>query len=215
MAGLGVSGGSATRGLELSVPDAVVLQRHGVERYTLPHEIDHAANMRSLREAGCDRVLAIGSVGGLREELGPGAFICPDDFIALGAGGSIFDDERAHSVPGFDPTWRRRVVLGWEDSMGIPLVDGGVYWQARGPRLETIAEIRLIARHADVIGMTIASECVAAGELGLAYAAVCVVENLANGIARRELTLEELLAGRAANRDALMRVLDRLVAVLA
>ena len=33
--------------------------------------------------------------------------------------------------------------------------------------------------------MTIASECIVAGELGLAYAAVCVVDNLANGIGAR------------------------------
>ena len=30
-----------------------------------------------------------------------------------------------------------------------------------------------------------ASECVVAGELGLAYASVCVVDNLASGLAQR------------------------------
>ena len=62
--------------------------------------------------------------------------------------------------------------------------DGGVYWQAIGPRFETPAEIRLIAAHADVVGMTIASECIVAGELGLDYAALCMVDNLANGLGR-------------------------------
>ena len=37
--------------------------------------------------------------------------------------------------------------------------------------------------------MTVASECVVAGELGLRYAAICVVDNLANGVADKELTL--------------------------
>ena len=89
MAGLAVCGGSAVRGLDVLLPDAVYLQRHGDARYVLPHRIDHLANMRSLAEAGCDRVLALGSVGGLRRELVPGTFVCPDDFIALGrrAGG--------------------------------------------------------------------------------------------------------------------------------
>ncbi len=41
----------------------------------------------------------------------------------------------------------------------------------------------MFAQHADVVGMTMASECVVAGELGLAYASVCVVDNLANGVA--------------------------------
>ena len=94
MAGLAVCGGSAVRGLDVSLPDAVFLQRHGADRYVLPHRIDHVANMRSLAEAGCDRVLALGSVGGLRPELGAGTFVCPDDFIALGSGPVAFDDER-------------------------------------------------------------------------------------------------------------------------
>jgi purine nucleoside phosphorylase len=47
---------------------AHVLQRHGSAEagYRLPHRIDHAANMRALLEAGCDRVLGIGSVGSLK-----------------------------------------------------------------------------------------------------------------------------------------------------
>ena len=36
--------------------------------YVLPHRIDHAANLRALAEAGCDRVLAISSVGSLDAE---------------------------------------------------------------------------------------------------------------------------------------------------
>ena len=215
MPGLGVCGGSAVRGLDVLLPDAVYLQRHGADRYVLPHRIDHLANMRSLAEAGCDRVLALGSVGGLRRELAPGTFVCPDDFIALDGGPVAFDDERAHSVPRFDPSWRRRVVLGWRDQVGSEIVDGGAYWQAHGPRLETRAEIRLMAGHAELVGMTIASECVAACELGLAYAAICVVENLANGVGERELTMEELLAGRAANREAVTLALERLVPALA
>jgi purine nucleoside phosphorylase len=215
VAGLAVCGGSAVRGLDFSLPDVVYLQRHGADRYVLPHRIDHLANMRSLADSGCDRVLALGSVGGLKPELGPGTFVCPDDFVALGAGPVAFDDERAHTVPGFNRSWRRRVVHAWRDRVGSQIVDGGVYWQASGPRLETPAEIRLMASHAQLVGMTIASECVAARDLGLAYAAICVVENLANGVGGRDLTADELLAGRAANREAVARALERLVPALA
>ena len=77
VAGLAVCGGSAVRGLDVLLPDAVYLQRHGDDRYVLPHRIDHLANMRSLAEAGCDRVLALGSVGGLHRDLVPGTFVCP------------------------------------------------------------------------------------------------------------------------------------------
>jgi 5'-methylthioadenosine phosphorylase len=215
VAGLAVCGGSVLRGLDVSLPDALFLQRHGAGPYVLPHRIDHLANMRSLAEAGCERVLAIGSVGGLRRELGPGTLLCPDDFVALGVGPSAFEDERAHSVPGFDPAWRRRVVDAWRERVGSPIVDGAVYWQTLGPRLETPAEIHLIGAHAHVVGMTIASECVAASDLGLAYAAICVVDNLANGVGESELTIEELEAGRSRNREAIALALRRVVPAVA
>ena len=212
MGRLGVAGGDYVSGL--AVGDVVLVPRHG-DPYVQPHRIDHEANLRTLLDQGCDRVLGLGSVGALRRELGVGTFVCPDDFIALHVGESVFDDRRGHQVPGFDPAWRRRVVEAWAERTDVPLRDAGTYWQALGPRFETQAEIRLMARHADMVGMTIASECVAAGELGLAYAAVCVVDNLANGVGERALTVEEFEAGRAANRGRLAAVLDAILPGLA
>lgn len=197
---------------------AAIVQRHGGDPYVLPHRIDHAANLRPLLEQGCDRVLAIGSVGSLSPDLGVGSLVCPDDFIALHLGLSIFDDQRAHTAPGFDARWRREVISAWTAGGQSPR-DGGVYWQTIGPRFETPAEIRMMASHADVVGMTIASECVVAGELELDYAALCVVDNLANGLGlgTGTLSVTELEADRIANatrlRDGLAAVLPRLGAV--
>jgi 5'-methylthioadenosine phosphorylase len=196
---------------------AAIVQRHdGSGAYRLPHEIDHAENLRALVDGGCDRVLAIGSVGSLSAELPVGSLLCPDDFIALHLGLSIFTDERAHRAPGFDPTWREEVLSAWQ-ACPAKLRDGGIYWQTVGPRFETPAEIRMMAAHADVVGMTIASECIVAAELGLAYAAICVVDNLANGIGARPLQILELEAARAANalqlHDGLAAVLPQLGAV--
>jgi 5'-methylthioadenosine phosphorylase len=195
---------------------AAIVQRHDDGNYVLPHEIDHIANLRALVEQGCDRVLAIGSVGSLDAELPVGSLLCPNDFIALHLSLSTFVDERAHRAPRFDPAWREEVLAAWRSSGG-ELRDGGVYWQAIGPRFETPAEIRLMAAHADVVGMTIASECILAAELGLAYAAICVVDNLANGIGPGPLEIIELEAARAANalqlHDGLATVLPQLGAV--
>ncbi|HVD86784.1 MAG TPA: MTAP family purine nucleoside phosphorylase [Solirubrobacterales bacterium] len=197
---------------------AAIAQRHrGSDGlFVLPHAIDHEANLRPLAEQGCDRVLAIGSVGSLDPGLGVGSLICPDDFIALNLGDSLFADERAHSAPAFDRRWRQEVIDAWSEGGQAPR-DGGVYWQAAGPRFETPAEIRLMATHADVVGMTIASECVVAGELGLAYAALCVVDNLANGLGEGTVSVDEMEADRLVNavrlREGLAAVLPRLGAV--
>ncbi len=210
---VGPGGGEVAAAAE---PHAVVLRRHGDDdAYVLPHRLDHAANLRSLADAGCDRVLAICSVGSLDPGLGVGSFVCPHDFIALQVTATVFDDPRGHATPGFDPSWRSAVLAAWGSSGAGPLRDGGVYWQTNGPRFETPAEIRLLAAHADLVGMTLASECIVAGELGLAYAAVCVVDNLANGIAASALSPAELERDRARNavrlRDDLAAALPELV----
>jgi 5'-methylthioadenosine phosphorylase len=157
---------------------------------------------------GCDRVLGVGSTGSLRADLPIGSFVAPDDFIALQTGTSVARDASSHQVPGFDANLRRSLLDEWNSHSSVELRDGGVYWQTIGPRFETPAEIRVMAGFADIVGMTIATECVIARELGLAYASVCVVDNLARGIGPVELTLEEFHAGAARNQDHLLTALE-------
>jgi 5'-methylthioadenosine phosphorylase len=192
----------------------LLLQRHGHDEYTTAAQIDHCANLAALQQLDCDRIIAVGSVGGLRPELGVGTFLCPDDFVALAVGISFSSGHAGERVPAFDGSWRERVMAVWRRSSDVELRDGGVYWQAIGPRFETPAEIRLMAAHADVVGMTIASECVLAGELGISYAAICVVDNLANGVGGAPLAVEDFEAGKATNRAKLESGLEGLVSGL-
>lgn len=192
----------------------VVLQRHGLERFTSAPYINHRAHVRALADLGCDRLLGLASTGSLRRDLPVGTFVAPDDFIALHLGISFSDGDEGHQTPGFDRAWRATVVERWSEHTDVPLRDGGVYWQTIGPRFETQAEIRLLAAHADLVGMTIASECILAGELRIAHAAVCVVDNLANGVGDAPLTLQEFRAGVAANRARLVGALDAVLPAL-
>jgi 5'-methylthioadenosine phosphorylase len=193
----------------------VVLQRHGLDRFTSAPYVNHRAHVRALADLGCDRVLGLASVGSLHRDLPVGSFVAPDDFIALHLGISFSDGDEGHQTPGFDRAWRATVVDRWTERTDVPLRDGGVYWQVIGPRFETQAEIRLLAAHADLVGMTIASECVLAGELRMAYAAICVVDNLANGVGDTPLTMAEFHAGAASNRAQLVRALDAVLPALA
>ncbi|HEY8001899.1 MAG TPA: MTAP family purine nucleoside phosphorylase [Solirubrobacterales bacterium] len=216
MARLGLIAGSSLHDAELPEGDWTAIRRHEVaEGYRLPHLIDHVANLRALAEAGCDRVLALSSVGGLRVELGPGTLVCPDDFIALDVEPlTVLEGAAAHRVPRFDAALRGELREALREA-GVDAVEEGVYWQTRGPRLETPAEVRFVAGHADVVGMTVASECVLAGELGLRYAALCVVDNLANGVGGEDLTLSEIERNRDLNRAALRATLDAILPMLA
>jgi 5'-methylthioadenosine phosphorylase len=197
--------------------DAVVLRRHESvpgAGYRPAHRIDHHRNLAALCAAGCDRVLALASVGALRT--GPvGTLVAPADFYAPHVNPSYHGDRIGHSVPGFHHRWRDDVVGIWEIYAESPLLDGGVYAQTPGPRFETPSEVRALAAHADIVGMTVASEVILAREAGLAYAAVCVVDNLANGLAEEALTLEELHAGAEANRNHLVADLRSVIPALA
>jgi 5'-methylthioadenosine phosphorylase len=198
----------------LEVDGALVLQRHGLDTWSPPHRIDHRAHVAALLGAGVERVIALSSVGSLRIDWPVGTCVLADDCYAPNETPAYHDDPRSHAVPGFASAWRTIVRDTWAATTTTPLVDGGVYAQTRGPRFETPAEVRALAGVADLVGMTVASECILTSEVGLAYAAVCVVDNLANGLGDTPLTVDEFQAGVAANRERLIADLDALLPAL-
>jgi purine nucleoside phosphorylase len=193
----------------------VVLSRHGSARSRPAHLVDHGVNVAVLEHLGCGHVLAIASVGSLRRDWPVGTVVLPDDFFAPWVTPSRYEDTRGHSVPAFDAAWRVRVRDMWRKASSTPIVDGGVYVQTIGPRFETPAEIRFLATVGDVVGMTVAAECILAKEAGLAYAAVCMVDNMANGLDDVSLSLHEFEAGVASNREQLVADVRRVVRQLA
>jgi 5'-methylthioadenosine phosphorylase len=209
-----VHGHSLPPGMTIEADGVVVYPRHGLDHRVPAHLLDHHANIRAVCEAGCDRVLALASVGSLRHDWEAGTLACVDDFLAPGVAPSFHADTRGHAVPGFDPAWRRRVLAAW-GSAEIALADGGVYAQVPGPRFETPAEVKMLARDADVVGMTIASEAILAKEAGLAYAAICTVDNLANGLEDEPLSVEEYRAFRTSFAPRLLADLARVLPELA
>src|SRR4051812_18733366 len=195
--------------------EIVAIPRHGFDRSIPAHLVDHKANIRAACELGCNRVLALGSAGSLDKDLKVGTLICPEDFYAPEIAPSFYRDPRGHSVPGFDKEWRRVVISAWSSLTKTELEDGGVYAQTIGPRFETPAEVRALAEVADMVGMTIAAEAVLAGEAAMAYAAVCSIDNLGNGIRDKPLTIEEYRRGRDENAARLAEDLEYVLPALA
>ena len=92
-----------------------------------------------------------------------GTFLVAADFVALDGAASRDRTGRGRPRRGrVRPRRGERVVQDTWDAHDAPVLDGGVYWQTTGPRFETPAEIRVLATFADVVGMTVGSECVAA-----------------------------------------------------
>jgi len=188
----------------------VFISRHGAhpEHYTLPHLINHRANMKSLAELGVKEIVAINSAGSLHRKWKPGTIMIPDDFIMLTGIPGILQTRSAHLTPQLNPGVRQRLLEAAQESR-VEVVDQGVYFQMPGPRLETQAEIRMIARFADLVGMTLASEAVTAQEFNLAYGALCSIDNYGNGLVEEPLTVEQIVAHARENARAMIAVATR------
>jgi 5'-methylthioadenosine phosphorylase len=179
---------------ELHTGEVILLMRHqdGIP----PHRINHRAHLSALALAGADRVVSIGSVGSLQPEIPPGSSLIPDDYIAISSVPTIHDHAIAHIRPEISPGLREDLA-----SVVPEARSGGVYVQTRGPRIETMAEVRMLSRVADVVGMTLASEATLALELGLDFAALCTVDNYAHGIGGEVPSWERILEAARGHRD--------------
>jgi 5'-methylthioadenosine phosphorylase len=172
---------------ELLCGDIVMLMRH--QNGLPPHRINYRANLAALAIAGADRIVAFGSSGSLKSEITPGSLLIPTDYISMTDIPSIHDNATVHVRPELSPN------LGKKLARIVPSArSGGVYVQTRGPRIETVAEVTALAKIADVVGMTLASEATLACELGMEFAALCTVDNYANGLGSEVLSFEHILS---------------------
>jgi 5'-methylthioinosine phosphorylase len=168
--------------------DVIFLARHGYGHSIPPHEVNYRANIWALHAEGVNRLVSVASVGGIRDDLGPGMLVLPDQIIdytwsranTFFEGGDVPVTHVDFTQPYSESL--RQAILAAAQEVNEPLVDGGVYAATQGPRLETAAEIRRYERDgADVVGMTGMPEAVLARELELEYAAITVVVNHAAG----------------------------------
>lgn len=182
----------------------LLLLRHG--EGSPPHRVNHRANLAAIALLGADRVVLIGSTGSLRAEHTPGSLLVPADYATIATISTIHDRAVVHVCPGFSEAFSRRLAAL------VPGAHfGGVYIQTPGPRLETRAEVRALARCADVVGMTCASEATLANELGLDVAALCTVENYAHGLEDCPVSFEAIVDAARANADRMAGIVQRLI----
>ena len=167
--------------------DAIFLARHGHGHTIPPHRVNYRANLWALKARGATEVLAVASVGGIRNAR-PGELVLPHQLIDYthDRAATFFDGGDQH-VMHIDFTHPytltlREKCLAAAKAAGIGLIDGGVYGAVSGPRLETVAEIdRMERAGATLVGMTGMPEAALAREIELPYAAIAVVVNHAAG----------------------------------
>jgi 5'-methylthioadenosine phosphorylase len=185
-----------------------LILRHGDDprNHILPHLINHRANLKALKDIGAGEIVGINSTGSLKKAFSPGMIVVPDDFITLTATPTIFNSSTVHITPSLSESVRQKIINAAENC-DLKIVKQGTYWQTHGPRLETKAEIKMMANFADIVGMTMANEAAIAQELEIPYASACSVDNYGNGILDEPLSMEEILEGTRKNADLMIRLL--------
>jgi 5'-methylthioadenosine phosphorylase len=89
--------------------DVVMLSRHGRGHTIPPTQINNRANLWALEKEGCRQVISTAACGSLREDIGRGAIIVPDQFI----------DFTRHRVV----TFHESFASGIENARHTPMAD--------------------------------------------------------------------------------------------
>lgn len=195
------------------------LHRHGTPSRIPPHRINYRANIAALTAAGCDRIIAVAAVGGIRADLVPGTVVIPDQILDYTWGREhTFFEEDLDSPVHVDFTRPYDEALaaalaGAATDAGVAVAIGGTYACTQGPRLESAAEIDRLERDGgDVVGMTGMPEAALAREAGIAYAHLAVVVNEAAGRAPGPIRMEAIAAVMESAMSKVRRIISHALA---
>lgn len=183
--------------------------RHGIKENIPPHKINYLANIIALKKLGVKFIFSFNSVGSLKKGLKPGIFLVPSDYIGFGI--LTFYNNRFECITPEISQRLRKNLIKILKKIKIKFKQKGVYFETRGPRLETKAEINLIKKFADVVGMTMAKEATLAQELNMEYASLCSVDNFAHGVTKKPLTVEGIEKNQKKNKKIIERIIREIL----
>jgi 5'-methylthioadenosine phosphorylase len=156
------------------------LARHGRGHRILPGEINYRANIYAMRLLGVERIISVSAVGSLREELRPGEFLVPDQFVdrTRHRVSTFFGEGLVAHVSFAHPTCEQVSATLADASVhcAIKVHRRGTYICMEGPQFSTLAEAnmhRLL--NFDVIGMTNATEAKLAREAEICYSSISMI----------------------------------------
>ena len=175
------------------------LPRHGRQHTIPPHQVNYRANITALKHLQVEAIVAITAVGGIAQATPPRRIVIPDQIIDYTYGREhTFSDGLGTSVEHVDFSYPycdhlRQELIRAASIAGVTLEPRGIYGATQGPRLETAAEIKRMARDGcTIVGMTGMPEAALAREVGINYANCSIVVNWAAGIANGIIDLDEL-----------------------
>ncbi|MFP4476784.1 MAG: S-methyl-5'-thioadenosine phosphorylase [Desulfatibacillaceae bacterium] len=161
--------------------EVALLARHGTKHELSPTQVNYRANIKAFQYLKCTHIIATTACGSLREEIGRGDFVIPDQFIDFTRHRTItyfdsFEEGAKHTAMAdpFDEDLRKRLT-GAAREFGFRTHDRGTVITIEGPRFSTRAESNMFRMWGgDIINMSVAPEAVLANEVEIPYAAIAM-----------------------------------------
>lgn len=193
------------------------LARHGRGHRILPGEINYRANIYAMKLLGVERVISVSAVGSLREDLRPGEFLVPDQFVdrTKGRVSTFFGNGLVAHAAFAHPTCGDLSATLADASVhcGVPVHRKGTYVCIEGPQFSTLAEAHFHrAQGFQIIGMTNVTEAKLAREAELCYATIAMITDFDCWHPDHEsVTASQIIATLNQNSDNAQRVLRQAV----
>ncbi len=196
------------------------LPRHGIGHVIPPSEINFRANIFAMKKIGVERIISVSAVGGMKENMPPGHFVVPHQFIdrTYKRISTFFTQGMVGHVSLADPVCLSTAgtLFKAAQKAGADVHEGGTYICIEGPQFSTRAESLLYRQwDVDVIGMTNVTEAKLAREAGLCYSTLALVTDFDCWHMEEEpVTLEAVLAIMHKNVEQAQKVLKELLPML-
>lgn len=145
-----------------------------------PVEVVHP--LRTGIAAGCRTVILTAATGGIRPDLATGSVMVVEDHLNLTGRSPLVGPDFVDMADAYAPHLRALALAAPEPAAAVLAARPGVYAQLAGPQFETPAEIHMLrTAGADVVGMSMALETIAARQAGADVLGLALVTNPAAG----------------------------------
>jgi 5'-methylthioadenosine phosphorylase len=190
------------------------LARHGPGHHFSPSSINYRANIYALKSLGITTVIAISTVGSLKEDIKPLDIVIPQQ---------LFDRTKLRSNTFFEDIC---VHIGFADPfcqdlsnelgraahrVGCSVKEGGTYICIEGPQFSTRAESNAY-RHMgfDVIGMTAMPEAKLAREAEMCFSILATVTDY-DVWREEEVTIDTIISNVQRNAASTQKIIQEVV----
>lgn len=171
--------------------DLVFLPRHGPDHTLLANQVNYRANIWALHQLGVTRILGTSAVGSINPAMQVGDLVALEQLVDFSKRRQdTFNLGSVNMTEPYCPEMRQTIIRSGR-VIGTAVHPQATYVSLDGPRYETAAEIRVYSKLGmDVVGMTNGTEAVLARELGMCYAVVAIVTNMAAGMSSTQPSLD-------------------------